>query len=85
MRQRQAGQLRFDLLVRLPELYTYGSAPRNFLDGPGLVNFDMSFFKNFSFGERVRLQFRWEFFNIFNHPNFGNPKRQTQFGLKLMF
>jgi hypothetical protein len=57
----------------LPELYTYGSAPRNFLDGPGLVNFDMSFFKNFSFGERVRLQFRTEFFNIFNHPNFGNP------------
>ena len=57
----------------LPELYTYGSAPRNFLDGPGLVNFDMSFFKNFSFGERVRLQFRSEFFNIFNHPNFGSP------------
>jgi hypothetical protein len=57
----------------LPELYTYGDAPRNFLDGPGFVNFDMSFFKNFSFSERVRLQFRTDFFNIFNHPNFGNP------------
>ncbi len=57
----------------LPALYTYGNAPRNFLDGPGLVNFDLSFFKNFTFGERWKVQFRSEFFNIFNHPNFATP------------
>ncbi len=57
----------------LPQLYTYGSSARNFLTGPGLVTFDMSFFKNFTFKERWTVQFRTEFFNIFNHPNFGNP------------
>lgn len=57
----------------LPAQYTYGNSPRNFMRGPGFVNFDMSFFKNFNFGERWKLQFRSEFYNIFNHPNFGNP------------
>jgi hypothetical protein len=34
---------------------------------------DLSLFKDFRFSERWRLQFRTEFFNAFNHPNFGNP------------
>jgi hypothetical protein len=57
----------------LPQLYTYGSSPRNFMTGPGIATFDMSFFKNFLFTETVSLQFRAEFFNIFNRPNFANP------------
>ncbi len=57
----------------LPALYTYGNSARNFMEGPGLVTFDMSFFKNFRFTEQMQLQFRAEFFNIFNRPNFGNP------------
>jgi hypothetical protein len=34
---------------------------------------DLSLFKDFRFSERFRLQFRTEFFNIFNHPNFNAP------------
>ena len=34
---------------------------------------DLSLFKQFKFTERWQLQFRAEFFNAFNHPNFGNP------------
>ena len=34
---------------------------------------DMSLFKNFTITERVKAQFQAEFFNIFNHPVYGNP------------
>ncbi|HSU57723.1 MAG TPA: TonB-dependent receptor [Bryobacteraceae bacterium] len=57
----------------LPAHFTYGNAGRNLLYGPGLYNVDFSLFKNFSFAERVKLQFRSEFFNFFNTPAFSNP------------
>jgi hypothetical protein len=41
--------------------------------GPGFHRLDMSLFKDIKFNERFRLQFRAEFFNIFNHPNFNAP------------
>jgi hypothetical protein len=41
--------------------------------GPPFKRFDLSAFKNFQFSERIRLQFRAEFFNILNHPNFNAP------------
>lgn len=41
--------------------------------GPGFHNFDFSTFKAFPISERVSMQFRAEFFNIFNHPNFNAP------------
>ena len=57
----------------LADLYTFGNAARNSIEGPGLNEFDMSFIKNFGLGEQRRVQFRAEFFNIFNHPNFDPP------------
>jgi Carboxypeptidase regulatory-like domain/TonB dependent receptor len=47
-------------------------APRMF-HGPGIQMWDLSLFKQFKFTERYQLQFRAEFFNAFNHPNFANP------------
>jgi hypothetical protein len=52
---------------------TFGNcAPRKF-HGPGIQMVDLSLFKQFKFTERWQLQFRAEFFNAFNHPNFANP------------
>jgi Carboxypeptidase regulatory-like domain/TonB dependent receptor len=50
-----------------------GDAGRNSLRAPGFVQWDLSAMKNFPIGEKVTLQFRADFFNILNHPNFGNP------------
>jgi outer membrane receptor protein involved in Fe transport len=57
----------------LPAQFTYGNFGRNVLVGPGLFNFDVSFFKIIPIKERVDLQIRGEFFNLFNHPAFSNP------------
>jgi hypothetical protein len=51
----------------------FGNTERAVLRGPDLVNFDFSLYKNFQLSERFGLSFRSEFFNIFNHPNFGLP------------
>jgi hypothetical protein len=51
----------------------FGNAGRNSLIGPGLLNFDFSVFKNFSISEALKVQFRAEFFNVFNRPNFQSP------------
>src|SRR4029077_20121118 len=48
----------------------YGNAGRDILQGPGLKNADVSFSKRISLAERTNLQFRAEFFNLFNHANF---------------
>ncbi len=57
----------------LPALGTFGTAGRNILTGPGLINFDASAFKSFRFTEQRSLEFRWETFNLANRPNFNNP------------
>jgi hypothetical protein len=44
-----------------------GNTANGILRGPGIHNWDASMFKNFFFTEQVRLQLRFEFFNIFNH------------------
>jgi hypothetical protein len=51
-------------------LGSIGNAPRTLCCGPGINNFDISFLKNTQLGERVRMEFRAEFFNIFNHTQF---------------
>src|SRR5207237_815054 len=56
-----------------PVGFAFGNSGRNILTGPRLVQWDFSLFKNIPVSERVRLQFRAESFNVFNHPNFGLP------------
>ena len=56
-----------------PPLGTFGTMGRNIFPDSGFRNVDFSVAKNWHFGERFRAQFRAEFFNIFNHPNFANP------------
>jgi len=56
-----------------PPLGTFGTMGRNIFPDSGFRNVDFSLAKNWHFGERFRAQFRAEFFNIFNHPNFANP------------
>jgi hypothetical protein len=50
-----------------------GTAGRNILFGPGAMNWDMSLFRDFPIHEQHQIQFRAEFFNIFNKANFSNP------------
>lgn len=65
-----------------PPLGQFGNMGRNLFPDSGFKNFDFSLAKNFHFGETKRLQFRAEFFNILNHPNFANPYGgQNGFGL----
>ena len=52
---------------------TFGKCAPRMFHGPGIQMWDLSLFKQFKFTERYQLQFRAEFFNAFNHPNFANP------------
>lgn len=51
----------------------YGNAGRNILIGPSFKSVDLSLQKNFRVTESSRVQFRWEVFNAFNHPNYQVP------------
>ena len=51
----------------------YGNAGRSILIGPTYNRTDLSLFKNFRFSENVKLQLRWEVFNVFNRANFKLP------------
>jgi hypothetical protein len=57
----------------LPAKGYFGNVGRNTLQGPGRKLFDMSIIKSTGVTEDARLEFRAEFFNIFNHPNFATP------------
>jgi hypothetical protein len=52
---------------------TFGNAGRNIVTGPGYRDLDFSLIKNTQLGEKVKAQFRAEFFNIVNHPAFALP------------
>ncbi|MFN0085914.1 MAG: TonB-dependent receptor domain-containing protein [Blastocatellia bacterium] len=58
---------------RVPAYGSFGNSGRNIVDGPGYRNVNFSIIKNTSFRESLNLQFRAEFFNLFNHTNFNLP------------
>jgi hypothetical protein len=60
----------------LPGLCHYGNSGNGILEGPAFKNLDFSLFKNFAIHETARIQFRAEFFNVFNSPNY-NPPNST--------
>jgi outer membrane receptor protein involved in Fe transport len=84
-----------------PAKYTFGTAGQNELRGPAFSQLDFAMAKNFALGEKRRLEFRAEAFNVLNHVNFDNPiatlstsfgiittaepSRQLQFGARFIF
>ena len=69
----------FNTAAFAPAFTAYGSAGRGIVRAPGINNWDMAIFKNFRFTERMNLQFRAEFFNLLNHPQYGSPGTSATF------
>ena len=61
-----------------PASGSFGDVSRNSVQGPGYQIWDFSLFKNFPITERTKLEFRAEFFNVFNHPNLQFAKSGPQ-------
>lgn len=71
-----SGAPNFDALVAagvIPQPGQFGSLGRNTFTGPNFRNFDLSLNKNTKLSERTTLEFRAEFFNLFNRPAFALP------------
>jgi len=64
----------------VPAAGTFGNAPRDVARGPGAWQMDIGLGKLISLTERVHLEFRAEFFNIFNHPQYGMPQSDFSAG-----
>jgi hypothetical protein len=60
--------------IALPPSFTFGNVGRTSqIRAPGFANYDLSLFKTFRMGERVKAEFRGEFFNAFNYVQLGAP------------
>ncbi|MGH9644008.1 MAG: TonB-dependent receptor domain-containing protein, partial [Terriglobales bacterium] len=57
----------------VPGTRHYGNLGRNSLVGPTYKQWDLAIYKDTAIGERMKVQFRAEFFNLLNHPNFSSP------------
>ncbi|MCL4401318.1 MAG: TonB-dependent receptor, partial [Acidobacteria bacterium] len=57
--------------------YHFGTSGRNILDGPGLLDMNLSLIRRIRFQERYTLQIRTEAFNALNHPNFHLPNQNV--------
>lgn len=56
-----------------PAPYTFGNSQRNSIYGPAYEDWDAALFKQTQITERVKFEFRFETFNVLNHPSFGQP------------
>jgi hypothetical protein len=63
----------------IPAQGTLGNAPKDVFRGPGTNNWDISLFKDFRIGEKLRSQFRCEAYNTFNHTQFSSVNTSANF------
>jgi len=66
-------------VFQAPSVGTYGNSAKTLIRGPGINNWDLAIFKNFPIREQVRLQFRWELYNAFNHTQFSAVDTAARF------
>jgi hypothetical protein len=66
-------------VFKLPRQGTYGNSSPFPIRGPGINNWDIALFKNFPIHESVRMQFRWELYNAFNHTQFSGLDTTARF------
>lgn len=66
-------------VFQAPQVGTIGNAARTNLRGPGINNWDIALFKNIPVQERVKMQFRAEFYNAFNHTQFSSFDASARF------
>jgi len=67
--------------LAIPAQYTYGNSGRNILTGDRFFQLNFAVLREFPMAERFKLQFRAEFFNLFNHPVFSTPGGNSGNGL----
>lgn len=79
-RGKSVGQWINPAAFAMPANGTFGDAPRDIARGPGAWQMDLGMIKRVSVTERTQLEFRSEFFNLFNHPQYGLP--QATFGVQ---
>ncbi|MDE0624945.1 MAG: TonB-dependent receptor [Bryobacterales bacterium] len=73
-RAQRTPQRWFDVgAFEVPERFTFGNSAAWIIEGPGLVNLDMMVSRTFALSERLSLDFRTEFFNVFNEAHFNFP------------
>ena len=66
-------------VFRLPAANTLGFMSKNMLRGPGVNNWDVALFKNIKIREDIRVQFRSELYNVFNHTQFSTFDSAARF------
>lgn len=66
-------------VVQIPSVGTVGNAPRAFILGPGVNDFNLALLKNIPIHERLSLQLRFEAYNTFNHTQFSTVNSTAEF------
>jgi carboxypeptidase family protein/TonB-dependent receptor-like protein len=71
--------INWDAVARPAGRGDYGNAPRNVMQLPRIVNWNLSLFKNVPLGGKKRLQFRWEMYNVLNHTQWSGISTNATF------
>ncbi len=66
-------------VYKLPAVGTFGNAARSQIRGPGINNWDIAIFKNVTLREQMRIQYRFEAYNAFNHTQFSGLDTTARF------